>query len=258
MIVAAIIVIVLILVVGFGVYLGTSFDTTSTLQTIIPGSPEISPTSTTIPQSLTTSTGRGITTSTPLTYATSNSSGLQMVASLTLQVVCCPALDQTFRVGNIYSFRDFAYAPPPPTVVNGTTRQESAGVLLVFAVTNGLQTQNVSFAWSGTFSETVPLPSNAPAFGGNVDFLWFVNSTNLYVTISVYGTPPSSTSSSPTFQTSNNTSTVTTSFNQTCTPAITVTQNNTTEVITLCHHETTPNTSEYSTTSSLSQSSSSS
>jgi len=47
--------------------------------------------------------------------------------------------------------------------------------------------KNVSFTWGGTFSETVPYPDNATAFKGAVGFLWFVNSTKLYLTI---GTNP--------------------------------------------------------------------
>ena len=99
-------------------------------------------------------------------------------SSVTFQVACCPILPEAFYLGDGYYFVDSIYAPPPGTMVNGTVRTQSAGVLLVFAVTHMSSTQSLNFSWSGTFAEVVPYPSNATGLDGSVVMSWFTNSTS--------------------------------------------------------------------------------
>lgn len=87
-------------------------------------------------------------------------------------------------------FNVTSYAPPPPTTINGTIRSQSGGVLVIFQVASLNQTgtrlfnQEANFSWVGTFSESVPSPSNATLWNGDVRMSWFVNSTMLYLQIS--------------------------------------------------------------------------
>jgi len=109
-------------------------------------------------------------------------------SSYTFLVNCCPTLPNAFLLGSNYSFRTFSYAPPPGTTRNGTVIEQPAGVLLIFEISSSKTTENVSFSWTGTFSETVPFPNNATAFNGAVRLIWFTNGTsaqaqNLYLRI---------------------------------------------------------------------------
>ncbi len=123
------------------------------------------------------------------------------IQTLTIPVPCCANIfsniPQNFEIGN-YLFNVTSYAPPPPTTINGTMRYQSGGVLMIFQVAslneNGTRLfyQEANFSWTGTFSETVPYPSNATLWNGDVRLSWFVNSTMLYLQIST-GTSASTT-----------------------------------------------------------------
>ena len=107
------------------------------------------------------------------------------VSTVTIPVPCCAKIPQSFVVGN-YLFNVTEYAPLPPVTRNGVVTDFSAGVLVIFDVSH-LNEQNheqANFTWGGTFSETVPNPSNATLFGGDVSLSWFVSSLMLYLTVS--------------------------------------------------------------------------
>ena len=170
--VSAIIAIVIILIVGFGVYLNATFNITSTTSSSFNaiGATNIGSSNSSSVQTLSTAT-----TSTCSSFAcTSSTSELTETAQTLLPVICCINLPQSFIVGG-YSFQDFQYSPLPPIIANGTTRIVSGGVLLVFEVTSFLTNENISFTWVGTFSETLPSPSTATAFNGLVSFAWLQN-----------------------------------------------------------------------------------
>ena len=111
------------------------------------------------------------------------------VPTVTIPVPCCANIPASFVVGN-YIFEVSQYAPLPPVTRNGTVSAFSAGVLIMFNVmpvsNNGtkLFDQVANFTWAGTFSETIPNPSNATLYGGNVYLDWFVNSLMLYLQVS--------------------------------------------------------------------------
>ncbi|MDG7000023.1 MAG: hypothetical protein JRN15_13020 [Nitrososphaerota archaeon] len=111
------------------------------------------------------------------------------VPTVTIPVPCCANIPESFAVGN-YVFDVSQYAPLPPVTRNGTVTAFSAGVLLMFNVmplnNNGTKffDQVANFTWAGTFSETVPHPSKATLYGGDVRLNWFVNSLMLYLQVS--------------------------------------------------------------------------
>ncbi len=98
-------------------------------------------------------------------------------SSYTFPVNCCLTLPDAFLLGN-YSFSTLLYAPPPGTTRNGTVITQAGGVLLIIEISSGQTTENVSFSWAGTFSETLPFPNNATAFYGAVRLVWFTNGTS--------------------------------------------------------------------------------
>lgn len=124
------------------------------------------------------------------------------IQTVTVPVPCCANIfsniPQSFEIGN-YLFNVTSYAQPPPTTINGTLRYQSGGVLVIFRVAslneNGTRLfyQEANFSWVGTFSETVPHPSNATLWNGDVRLNWFVNSTMLYLQVST-GTSSATTS----------------------------------------------------------------
>ncbi|MDG6995037.1 MAG: hypothetical protein JRN52_03860 [Nitrososphaerota archaeon] len=109
------------------------------------------------------------------------------VPTVTIPVPCCANIPESFVVGS-YLFNIIQYAPLPPITRNGVVTVFSAGVLIEFNVSPVNVTpkhyEQANFTWSGTFSETVPYPSNATLFGGDVRLTWFVNSLMLYLTVS--------------------------------------------------------------------------
>ncbi len=117
-------------------------------------------------------------------------------SSIVLHVTCCPNFPQAFVLADDYLFNVLEYAPPPPSIINGTTMVQMAGVLVIIQVTHAGQSQNVSFGWTGTFSENfLPFPSKASAFSGALNFLWFQNNStttttnyNLYLRIDTNAT----------------------------------------------------------------------
>ena len=124
--------------------------------------------------------------------------GAQTVA---IPFPCCANIPESFVVGN-YAFAVRQYAPLPPVTHNGVVSVFSAGVLMMFNVTpmnnNGTKLfhQQANFTWGGTFSESVPYPSNATLYGGDVRLNWFVNSLMLYLQVST-GSSSSSNSTTP-------------------------------------------------------------
>lgn len=115
------------------------------------------------------------------------------IQTLTIPVPCCgnifSSIPQNFTIGS-YLFNVTIYAPPPASTIHGTIVSQSGGVLLIFQVASlyenstKLLYQEANFSWLGTFSETVPHPSNATLWNGDVRLDWFVNFTTLYLQIS--------------------------------------------------------------------------
>jgi hypothetical protein len=102
-------------------------------------------------------------------------------SSIVIPVNCCPNLPSGIVLNNTYFIEVSEYAPPPATTVNGTVQIQSAGSEVIFEVTSNGSSENASFNWSGTFSETPPYPNNATVLNGGVSFGWFVNDGNLYL-----------------------------------------------------------------------------
>jgi len=119
--------------------------------------------------------------------------------SVAIPVTCCPTLPLNFVVGslngNLYGF-NVTTGSPPTFIGNGSTRTYIPGIpTLAFEVYQPvpvaynpnpppLKIQWANFTWGGTFSETVPTPSNMTLFDGAVRMDWFVNSSMLYVYVS--------------------------------------------------------------------------
>ncbi len=121
--------------------------------------------------------------------------------SVTIPVVCCPGLPTSFVVGslngNIYDLYGFNVTSDggPKIIGSGPTRTLiHTGPMVAFKVyqpipvvyqpnPSPLRIQWANFTWGGTFSETVPGPSNATLFDGAVKMSWFVNSSLLYLHI---------------------------------------------------------------------------
>ena len=93
---------------------------------------------------------------------------------------------QSFVVGN-YAFNVTGYSPLPAITTGAVTKVFLSGVLLIFNVTlaysSSSRFQTANFTWPGTFSESVPNPSNAALFGGDVHLSWLVTNQLLYVII---------------------------------------------------------------------------
>ena len=118
--------------------------------------------------------------------------------SVTIPVTCCPGLPTSFVVGNIngntYGF-NVTSGSTPSIIGSGPTRTFiHSSPILAFKVYQPipmvyqpnpppLRIQWANFTWGGTFSETVPGPSNATLFDGGVKMNWFVNSSMLYLHI---------------------------------------------------------------------------
>jgi len=96
------------------------------------------------------------------------------------------SIPESFVVGN-YAFNVIGYAPLPPLNENGTMVVFMAGVLVIFNVSLAYSNQSTyeeaNFTWPGTFSESVPTPSNATLFSGEVRLSWFVNEQLLYLVV---------------------------------------------------------------------------
>lgn len=94
---------------------------------------------------------------------------------------------QSFVVGN-YAFNVTEYSPLPAITTNGVTKVFLAGVLLIFSVTSAYSSSSqyeiTNFTWPGTFSESIPNPTNATLFGGEVRLNWLVSNKLLYLVVS--------------------------------------------------------------------------
>ena len=93
---------------------------------------------------------------------------------------------QSFVVGN-YAFNLTEYAPLPAVTRNGTVSMNMAGVLLIFNVTTAYSSsspyQIANFTWPGTLSESIPNPTNATLYGGDVRLSWLISDQLLYLII---------------------------------------------------------------------------
>ncbi len=106
--------------------------------------------------------------------------------NVTIPFPCCPTFPTSFVVGNEYGNTygfNVTFCGPCVTGqgVTVTTVRASFNVYQTNALP--LRTQWANFTWGGTFSESVPRPSNATLFDGAVKIDWFVNSSLLYLHI---------------------------------------------------------------------------
>ncbi len=119
--------------------------------------------------------------------------------SVIMPVPCCqpsqialPIIPDNFVVGsqNGTTYRFLVMTTTPTKSVCGTGEAgciSFPSVVLAFKVyqTNALppRPQWANFSWEGRFSESVPNPSNATLYDGNVKINWFVSSSLLYLRI---------------------------------------------------------------------------
>ena len=147
--IVSVVVIVLILIAGFGIFIDTTFHASSTTSVTTVGTRHVQ-------------------------CQTSGVSGTSPVNSTTTAILFFNGMPNSFKVAS------HLFTEPFKGIVNYT---------LVLSVAYSGVSQNATFGWAppgplgGPCGEVLPSPSSAVLFGGNLSLNWLLYSSELYLNI---------------------------------------------------------------------------